>query len=692
MLCQQCQEAITTANTDWELTRIKTEYSREVTVHEKRAGLESSADAGCLICRKVLNSMLVVERMSESSNNPSELQRNKNSAFGMWAKLASYFSNSKQLSVRVRISGKDYLRTPSFVLLPRSGNTDVAPKSLPNAHLASTSGTDDLWRQWFNTCLESHSKCQVSNNYQFSAFTPKRLVEVISDSNKSPQLWRLVLGSDIEEPTYLTLSHCWGRSKHLSLTKQNYHDLKAISPCSLLPTTFRDALSITAALGKRYIWIDSLCIIQDDDSDWKSQSSVMGSIYKHSICNVAALWAEGSSDGCFAPKEEITLISLASEEFSVQDLLYSAPFYADDIINAPLNKRAWVVQERYLALRQLGFAKSQVYWACQELTASEEFPAGTPDLPVELMAGQASTLSQGGSTSENDLALRKGWADLAKAYSKCLLTYLTDKTIALAGIAGEFRAANNDTYLAGLWRQNLEDQLCWSLDPNEYPHQSHGKTPTYLAPSWSWINLHGPVEYDRAFTRESTGTKLVEILEASVKSEDPNRLHSFISSRLRVRGIALWGCLRGRDENQLGLGGYLRRASNMFTLDKALECPGENSIKSPTVSIDWDEYQLSLDEDSPHYQRLWQERTGQLLILPFAVNQGIYTNGLLLRRLDSTDDEVICVRLGVVEFSGLDFPKFLWQRLELPPFFLGISYINLSNLCLDSFVQELTIQ
>ncbi|KAH6964641.1 heterokaryon incompatibility protein-domain-containing protein [Fusarium avenaceum] len=688
MLCQQCQEAVTTANTDWELTRINTNNSREVTIHKQHAGLESSADAGCLICRKVLHTILTSERLSQNSINSTTLQRNTNSALDMRVALSSHLHDTK--IVTVGTSSEKYLE--SFLLVPRFGSADSAPKSLPNAHLLSTSQTDDLWRHWHDTCSETHSKCRVSNSYQLSAFMPKRLVEVLCDSDKKPQQWRIVLGADVERPDYLTLSHCWGFSKHLSLTKQNYHDLMAISPCSMLPATYRDALFVTTALGKRFIWIDSLCITQDDEDDWKSQSSVMGSIYKHSACNIAALWAEGSSDGCFAPKERPTFISLGSEEFSVQHFLYDAPFHQEDIMHAPLNKRSWVIQERYLALRQLGFAKSQVYWACQELTASEEFPAGMPYAPAEIRVGQASALSRGGLTSESDLALRKIWADLVKAYSRCQLTYLTDKTIALAGIAGEFRTANNDTYLAGLWRQNLEDQLCWSRDREEYPYQSHGMTPTYLAPTWSWINLHGPVEYDRVYARESVHTKLVEILEASVQSEDPNGLHSFVSSRLRVRGIALWGCLKGRAEDQLGLGGYLDRTSNWFTLNKALERPGKDPLRFPTVSIDWDECQLSLAKDSDHYQRLWQERTGQLLILPFSVNQGTYTHGLLLRRLDSTEDDATCVRLGIVHLDGIDFAEFLWERLELPRFFSGISHINLNNLSIESLVQEVTIQ
>ncbi|KAM0229734.1 hypothetical protein ACHAPO_009808 [Fusarium lateritium] len=690
MLCKQCQEAITSANDDWEVERIKTGYSREVTIHEHRISLKSSAEAGCIICRQVWKQLLVGDRLSEHGNNSSKIQEDTKSPLGVWVKSTSYLSATKQLVVG--ISSKKHLDTTCFMVIPRSGDSDIAPKIVPNAHLSSTSETIELWRQWFYTCSASHAKCRTLSDRQMSVFKPKRLVKIIDDTDGNPQQWRLVLGADVQDLDYLTLSHCWGWTKHLSLTKHNYHALTATSPISTLPTTYRDALVVTAALGKQYIWIDSLCILQDDEEDWKSQSSVMGLIYKHSTCNIAAAWAENSSDGCFSPKEAPTTITLASDEFFVAEILYSAPFHQKDIWDAPLNQRSWVIQERYLAPRQLVFAKTQVYWACQELTASEEFPTGSEYLPDELMSGQASALQQVRPTSESNTAIRRIWADLVKSYSKCQLTFLTDKAIALAGLAAEIRASNDDTYLAGPWMKNLEDQLCWVLDPNEFPHQDHSTTPTYLAPTWSWINLNGPVEYDRAYVRESADTKLVEVLEASVESDDPNGLHSFVSSKLRLRGIAFWGSLQDPTPDQLGLDGYLVRPSAMFHLNKPLEYPGQYSITKPTITIEWDEYQMSLPKDSQRYQELLQQRTGQLLVLLVGVNKGAHTRGLLLRQLKSAKDEVVCVRLGVVDIWGYDFAEYIWEKLGLPKWFAGVDRIDLNDPRLNGLLQEVTIQ
>ncbi|CEI70435.1 unnamed protein product [Fusarium venenatum] len=529
--------AITFANDDWEVGRIKTDYSRRVTIHERRISLKSSAETGCIICRQVWKQLLADDRLSKNGNNSPRFQQDTNLPLGMWVKsTSSDVSTTKHLVVG--ISSKKHLDTVSFTVIPRTGNSDPAPKIVPNAHLSSTSEAIELWHQWFYTCSVSHSKCRTLSDRPMSVFKSKRLVEIINDADGNHQQWRLVLGAYVQDLDYLTLSHCWGWTKHLSLTKHNYHVLKATSLISTLPTTYRDALVVTAALGKQYIWIDSLCILQDDEEDWKSQSSVMGLIYKYSACNVAAAWAENSSNGCFSPKEAPTIITLASTEFFVEESLYSAPFHQKDIWDAPLNKRAWMIQE---------------------------------------------------------------------------------------------------------------------------------------PPTWSWINLDGPVEYDRAYVRESADTKLVEVLEASIESNDPNRLHSFVSSKLRLRGIALWGFLQDANPNQLGLGGYLVRPSAIFKMNESPESPGKYSITNPTITLQWDEYQLSLPKDSQRYQELLQQRTGQLLILPVGVNQ-------------------VCVRLGVVDIWGYDFAGYFWERLGLPKWFAGVDRIDLNDPLLNGLVQEVTIQ
>ncbi|KAG8361257.1 hypothetical protein FVEN_g1057 [Fusarium venenatum] len=127
-------------------------------------------------------------------------------------------------------------------------------------------------------------------------------------------------------------------------------------------------------------------------------------------------------------------------------------------------------------------------------------------------------------------------------------------------------------------------------------------------------------------------------------------------------------------------------------MNESPESPGKYSITNPTITLQWDEYQLSLPKDSQRYQELLQQRTGQLLILPVGVNQGVYTRGLLLRHLKSVKDEVVCVRLGVVDIWGYDFAGYFWERLGLPKWFAGVDRIDLNDPLLNGLVQEVTIQ
>ncbi|PMD47780.1 HET-domain-containing protein, partial [Hyaloscypha variabilis F] len=294
---------------------------------------------------------------------------------------------------------------------------------------------------------------------------------------------------------YLTLSHCWGSSAHLQLKRMNYVSFLTPNKDSNLTKTYRDAFRVTVSLEFRFLWIDSLCIIQDDLEDWRTQSLKMGAIYSNAHCNIAATWASDGGDGCFNKRDPFTVtpttigLSLAGEpsrEFQISGH-YT---YDEDINNAPLNRRAWVVQERYLAQRQLSFAKNQVYWECREVTASEQFPVSLPQ-KNEIGPPKAKPSLYFDSVQE----FRHGWCSLVETYSDCHLTRPSDKTIALAGLVSHFRDITGDTYLAGLWKTDLREQLCWRYA--FYPYYSddrqrnRSRTLSYYAPTWSWASFNG---------------------------------------------------------------------------------------------------------------------------------------------------------------------------------------------------------
>jgi hypothetical protein len=178
---------------------------------------------------------------------------------------------------------------------------------------------------------------------------------------------------------YTTLSHCWGKVEFLQLLKGNFASMKEGIKIDDLPKTFQDAVAITRRLGVRYLWIDSLCIIQKSTEDWARESSMMGDVYQNGLCNIAATGAPDGQWGCFMERDPILAqkcevrVDRPLSKFNLKPGLYDLVprnLWEGGLSNAPLNKRAWVAQERILAPRVLHFGRNQLFWECNGLVSS----------------------------------------------------------------------------------------------------------------------------------------------------------------------------------------------------------------------------------------------------------------------------------------------------------------------------------
>lgn len=156
----------------------------------------------------------------------------------------------------------------------------------------------ELMRNWLQDC-RSHELCcrKVPGTPKR---LPTRLIQVIripgAVKNTKIQA-KLCQGSDLPNDTpYATLSHCWGRTKFLTLTKDNLDQMTRDISVAELPRVFQDAMRVTLELGLFYLWIDSLCIIQDCENleDWKLEAPRMGDVYGQATFGIAAT---GFADG-----------------------------------------------------------------------------------------------------------------------------------------------------------------------------------------------------------------------------------------------------------------------------------------------------------------------------------------------------------------------------------------------------------
>jgi len=137
-------------------------------------------------------------------------------------------------------------------------------------------------------------------------------------------------------------------------------------------------------IGCNYLWIDSLCIVQDDERDWQVEAGLMAEVYKHANCNIGATGATDGRDGLFFDRNpelvDLSVVYPTWPETSGKPYIYCSPdSIRDDFSNSPLVSRAWVLQERVLAPRTIHFGRRQLYWECREQFACETLPAYLPE-------------------------------------------------------------------------------------------------------------------------------------------------------------------------------------------------------------------------------------------------------------------------------------------------------------------------
>lgn len=480
-----------------------------------------------------------------------------------------------------------------------------------------------ILKDWLQDCITHHDACSASQST-----LPKRLIQISGES------LRLVNTAGLAYSHYMTLSHCWGKTSNMmKTTKENIDIRLAGIPEKDLPQVFKDAIAVTRRVGCQWIWIDSLCIIQDDEADWKEQAARMADIYSNSYLNIAATLSGSSYGSCFADRsihgdskgrdgqyDMWTLESLPTIDYTQTSLRVRVAHsrghgYVTDTLRKdrahvdPLLNRAWVFQERLLAPRNLHFEASEMIWECNaglacECTGLSSLPAnqalhneemsqinpaeisGAPELPSTLKASFSRTCLGNASHQQETLTL---WLRIIELYSTLALTNLFDRTYALAGLSSRISSQLSSTFLAGIFAADLPRSLLWSA----WPRHNHSRpsetrqgrerlTPTF--PTWSWMSQYEPKSSNSHVLFPENAEEFIPDPRLHVHYSDTfceyesegNPFGGIISGQLDITAAVLPAKLAASEEGMLAV----RLADgNAGTLGEAwFDCPTADSV------------------------------------------------------------------------------------------------------------------
>jgi hypothetical protein len=422
----------------------------------------------------------------------------------------------------------------------------------------------DQTRRWLQYCYSHHEHCATSK----TPFLPTRVIDV-GTLDGVPKLVEL----NGHSSHYAALSYCWGGNQSVMADGRNIKEFFTQLPVSKLQPTLKDAISTTRELGLQFLWIDSLCIIQDSKDDKIRELSRMHEVYANAYVTIVAANAKDCNEGFLQPR-----IQLPDDPATVNFEAFSLPYCLQDgsfdevtlqpyqsfrPSLEPVNVRAWTLQENLLSPRLLIYG-SQLVRQCYS-SLSPEF--GVQRFSATPRSGATNFLQH----SELGFAPRKPpflayrklppsdpdsvkhlqqlqwyWSEVVSDYSERQLTDVNDKLIAISGIARQLSATafKDHSYKAGLWLPNSPNKtsflydLCWTTNSPSASQQA-----SYLAPSWSWASIHVNPSSGVRLEKWNSHTPLLgtgqlcEIVQCEIIAEREDLFAHILGGSLTLQGI-----------------------------------------------------------------------------------------------------------------------------------------------------------
>lgn len=311
-------------------------------------------------------------------------------------------------------------------------------------------------------------------------------------------------GLEPSESRYIALTYRWPEDfpAEAKSTQNTIDDRMRGLNTSKLPQSFNDVFQVAANLGISYVWIDSLCIIQNEEgkADWNHEAGLMSQVYQNAYLTLAiavpptepllGLFRSGDPSDSLSERFVCQLQDGSNQEVVVMKA------QRENYGSSPLVSRGWCFQEREISQRVVHYTETQVLWECRTVRASEGLPDGVgtqSEWPAARGLGIWPRRILDNALSNEDI--NNAWHQAVVDYSARNLTKATDKLPALAGLAAAVHERYKSAtcrYLAGLWEDDFRLSLAWWSTNVDH---SNKRYPTYVAPTWSWASVAGPVSY-----------------------------------------------------------------------------------------------------------------------------------------------------------------------------------------------------
>lgn len=330
---------------------------------------------------------------------------------------------------------------------------------------------------------------------------PKRLIHINNAHHAT--LVEVTDGSKHANAIYAALSYCWGGDQKFKTERSNLPLMMGNGfLIADLPIVLRETIGLCRKLGLLYLWIDALCIVQDDEADWAEELARMGPIYQNAHLTIAAA-SSGSVDTAYLDnrldqsRQPVEFVVPPARPgrlpMTVSARLCPISWHFREVEPSqeiPWRRRGWTLQEEILSRRLVVFGSEEMQWRCRTTTACECSRSGNSvysNWPKELLEDDWQSSRE---TNESDfLAMSNYWRyGVVSRYTSRLFTYPQDRFPAVSGIARRVARVTGWTYVAGMWLETLIYEMCWH---NTFIEGVEPFCRDYMAPTFSWGSVNG---------------------------------------------------------------------------------------------------------------------------------------------------------------------------------------------------------